>query len=77
MCVSQVALDRQMAEFLMVTDECKRVKGELVSYKQVMEKQQEHVDKLLSENFDLRYQIESLPPRWGVCVFIYVGGTQP
>ncbi len=63
MCVSQVALDRQMAEFLMVTDECKRVKGELVSYKQVMEKQQEHVDKLLSENFDLRYQLESLPPR--------------
>ena len=48
-----------MAEFLMVTEECKRVKEELVSYKQVMEKQQEHIDKLLSENFDFRCQLET------------------
>ena len=48
-----------MAEFLMVTEECKRVKEELVSYKQVMEKQQEHIDKLLSENFDFRFQLET------------------
>ena len=48
-----------MADFLMVTDECKRVKEELVSYKQVMEKQQEHVERLLTENFDLRRLTDS------------------
>ena len=50
-----------MADFMMVTDECKRVKEELVSYKQVMEKQQEHIERLLTENFELRQMLDPLP----------------
>ena len=50
-------MDRQVADLMMVTDECKRVKEELVSYKQVMEKQQDHVDRLLTENFELRHNV--------------------
>ena len=50
----ELKLEQQTSDFAMVTDECKRAKEHLVSYKQVMEKQQEHLERLLSENFDLK-----------------------
>lgn len=50
-------MERRESDLLMVTDECKRTKDQLVSYKQVMEKQQEHIEKLLTENFDLQRQL--------------------
>ncbi len=50
----QVEIDRRETDLMMVTDECKRTKEQLVSYKQVMEKQQEHIEKLLTENFELQ-----------------------
>ena len=56
----QVEMDRRETDLMMVTDECKRTKEQLVSYKQVMEKQQEHIERLLTENFDLQRQL--LPP---------------
>lgn len=55
-CV-QVEMNRRETDLMMVTDECKRTKEQLVSYKQVMEKQQEHIEKLLTENFDLQRQL--------------------
>lgn len=56
-CCVQVEMNRKETDLMMVTDECKRTKGQLVSYKQVMEKQQEHIEKLLTENFDLQRQL--------------------
>lgn len=53
-------MDQQVADFVMVTEECKRVKEELVSYKQVMEKQQDHIERLLTENFELRQEYDPL-----------------
>lgn len=53
----QMEMERRDTDLMMVTDECKRTKEELVSYKQVMEKQQEHIEKLLTENFDLQRQL--------------------
>lgn len=44
-------------DLIMVTDECKKTKDQLLSYKQVMEKQQEHIEKLLTENFELQNQL--------------------
>lgn len=61
MLLSQVEIQRRENDLMMVTDECKKTKEQLVSYKQVMEKQQEHIEKLLTENFDLQRQLHSPP----------------
>lgn len=37
-----------------VTSECKKAKDELVTHKQVLENYQEHIERLLSENADLK-----------------------
>ena len=54
-------MDKKQTDFLMVTEECKKTKEELVSYKQVMEKQHEHIEKLLTENFELQRQCAVSP----------------
>lgn len=50
----QNRLEQSQADLDMVTDECKKTKDELVTHKQVLEKQQEKLQELLSENFDLK-----------------------
>ena len=37
-----------------VTSECKKTKDELVTHKQVLENYQEHIERLLTENADLK-----------------------
>ncbi len=58
----QGALEKQQTDLIMVTHECKRTKDQLVSYKQVMEKQQEHIERLLTENFNLSRPSPPPPP---------------
>lgn len=53
----QVEMERRDTDLVMVTDECRRTKDQLVSYKQVMERQQEHIERLLTENFNLQTQL--------------------
>lgn len=47
----------QLADFDMVTEECKTVKEQLVAYKQVMEKQHEQMERLLNENTELQRKL--------------------
>ena len=52
---SQMELDRQVSDFDMVTEECKKVKDQLVAYKQVIEKQQLQIEGLAGgQNVDTR-----------------------
>ena len=43
-----------------VTSECKKAKEELVTHKQVLENYQEHIERLLTENADLKMIMTSL-----------------
>ena len=54
---AQSKLEQYVVEFEMVTEECKKAKEELVVYKQVLERQQETLESVLSENFDLRKRL--------------------
>lgn len=54
---SQSKLEQNMLDLDMVTQECKKAKQELVTYKQVLEKQNERMESLLSENFDLKRRL--------------------
>ena len=47
-------LEQNQVDLDMVTDECKKTKEQLVVHKQVLEKQQEKLEELLSENYDLK-----------------------
>lgn len=51
---SQSKLEQNQIDLDMVTEECKKAKDALVVHRQVLEKQQEKLEHLLSENFDLR-----------------------
>ena len=54
---AQSKLEQYVVDLEMVTDECKKAKEELVVYKQVLERQQETLESVLSENFDLRKRL--------------------
>ena len=57
----ELKLIENKKDFFMVTEECKKAKHELVTYKQVMEKLQGEIEVLLSENFDLKRQLNPPP----------------
>lgn len=46
-----------------VTSECKKAKDDLVTHKQVLENYQEHIERLLTENADLRMRHHTSSPR--------------
>ena len=54
---AKVLLAERSQDLDSVTSECKKTKDELVTHKQVLENYQEHIEKLLSENADLRSHI--------------------
>ena len=54
---AKVLLAERSQDLDSVTSECKKTKDELVPHKQVLENYQEHIEKLLSENADLRSHI--------------------
>ena len=54
---TKVLLAERSQDLDQVTSECKRTKDELVTHKQVLENYQEHIERLLSENADLKSHI--------------------
>lgn len=51
---TKVLLAERSQDLDEVTSECKKAKDELVTHKQVLENYQEHIERLLSENADLK-----------------------
>ena len=54
---TKVLLAERSQDLDEVTSECKKTKDELVTHKQVLENYQEHIERLLSENADLKGHI--------------------
>ena len=57
---TKVLLAERSQDLDEVTSECKKTKDELVTHKQVLENYQEHIEKLLTENADLKMILTSL-----------------
>lgn len=58
---TKILLAERSQDLDQVTSECKKAKDELVTHKQVLENYQEHIERLLSENADLKGR--AMPPR--------------
>ena len=59
---TKVLLAERSQDLDEVTSECKKAKDDLVTHKQVLENYQEHIERLLTENADLRMIVSSLEP---------------